>query len=252
MHTFKTKMFKRRGKKSINENENSAEGVPSSREGDEAVRTADGGLPHTVMYTVDTEPFGPDAPNGRLRVHTTPTDESPVAGTVPCGTNVATLHLVPPSAAISACPSPPPASSQSSRDGKSGGKGKEKEAAAAKQLEALAARCEWVFVRSPVRGYARRMVPTAVLQREGYSGAVVGRGSLLRPSDEGHWEIVAPSSQGVSAHVQQAAFTTASTVVPLHETPPRIKKPARNALPPTNKYWSFEGVSDVFFSSAVF
>ena len=74
------------------------------------------------------------------------------------------------------------------------------------------------------------MVPTAVLQREGYSGAVVGRGSLLKPSDEGHWEIVAPFSQGVSAHVQQAAFTTASTVVPLHQqtsspaSPPKNKK----------------------------
>ena len=194
---------------------------------DEAVRASDGGLPHTVTYTVDTEPFGPDAPKGCLRVHTAPDDESPVAGTVPCGTNVAALHLVPPSAGISAV-----------FRATSGGKGKEKEAA--KQLEVVAARCEWVFVRSPVRGYARRWTPKNVLQRKKYSGAVVSRGSLLRPSDEGHWEIVAPFSQGVSAHVQQAAFTTASTVVPLHETPPKIKKPARNALPPTNKYANHE------------
>ena len=196
---------------------------------DEAVRAADGGLPHTVTYTVDTEPFVPDTPKGCLRVRTAPDDKSPVAGTVPCGADVSALHLVPPSAGISAL-----------FRAKSGGKGKEKEAA--KQLEVVAARCEWVFVRSPVRGYARRWTPKNVLQRKKYSGAVVGRGSLLRPSDEGHWEIVTPASQGVSAHLQQAAFTTASTVVPLHQqTPPRIKKPARNAplpsaLPSTNKY----------------
>ena len=64
--------------------------------------------------------------------------------------------------------------------------------------------------------------------------AVVGRGSLLRPSDEGHWEIVAPSSQGVSVHVQQAAFATASTVVPLHQqisptTALKNKKPEEEA-----------------------